>query len=152
MENNPLHVTKLFQRHGGGRKGCGRVLQGAQLRLETVAGLPGGAGHPAGVGERRAPAANHQPGHQLLLRTVSVSPASCQKGGAVRLTLARGAGLKARALLFQGGVREHQRPGRGGLPPEDAAPQHGHVGALQPVRPLPEAASLAAQNPTALRR
>lgn len=52
------------------------VVQGAQLPVETVARLPGGAGHPAGVGERGASSANHQPGHQLLLRTVSFNPAT----------------------------------------------------------------------------
>lgn len=52
------------------------VVQGAQLPAETVAGLPGGAGDPAGLGERGASSANHQPGHQLLLWTVSFIPTS----------------------------------------------------------------------------
>lgn len=39
------------------------LMQGAELPAETVPGLPGGAGDPAGVGERGAPPAYHQPGH-----------------------------------------------------------------------------------------
>lgn len=46
-------------------------MQGAKLPAEAVSGLPGGAGDPAGVGERGASSANHQPGYQLLLRPVS---------------------------------------------------------------------------------
>lgn len=46
-------------------------MQGAELPAEAVSGLPGGAGDPAGVGERGATSANHQPGYQLLLRPVS---------------------------------------------------------------------------------
>lgn len=48
------------------------LMQGAELPAEAVSGLPGGAGDPAGVGERGATSANHQPGYQLLLRPVSV--------------------------------------------------------------------------------
>lgn len=47
-------------------------MQGAELPAEAVSGLPGGAGDPAGVGERGASSANHQPGYQLLLRPVSL--------------------------------------------------------------------------------
>lgn len=47
-------------------------MQGAELPAEAVSGLPGGAGDPAGVGERGATSANHQPGYQLLLWPVSV--------------------------------------------------------------------------------
>ena len=48
------------------------LMQGAELPAEAVSGLPGGAGDPAGVGERGATSANHQPGYQLLLRPVSL--------------------------------------------------------------------------------
>lgn len=48
------------------------LMQGAELPAEAVSGLPGGAGGPAGVGERGAASADHQPGSQLLLRPVSV--------------------------------------------------------------------------------
>lgn len=39
------------------------LIQGAELPIEAVSGLPGGAADPAGVGERRATSANHQPGY-----------------------------------------------------------------------------------------
>lgn len=39
------------------------LMQGAELPAEAVSGLPGGAGDPAGVGERGATSANHQPGY-----------------------------------------------------------------------------------------
>lgn len=48
------------------------LMQGAELPAEAVSGLPGGAGDPAGVGERGATSADHQPGYQLLLRPVSI--------------------------------------------------------------------------------
>lgn len=48
------------------------LLQGAELPAEAVSGLPGGAGDPAGVGERGASSADYQPGYQLLLRPVSI--------------------------------------------------------------------------------
>lgn len=47
-------------------------MQGAELPAEAVSGLPGGAGDPAGVGERGATSADHQLGYQLLLRPVSI--------------------------------------------------------------------------------
>lgn len=47
------------------------LMQGAELPAEAVSGLPGGAGDPAGVGERGASSADHQPGYQLLLWPVS---------------------------------------------------------------------------------
>lgn len=47
-------------------------MQGAELPVEAVSGLPGGAGDPAGVGERGATSADLQPGNQLLLRPVSL--------------------------------------------------------------------------------
>ncbi len=47
------------------------LMQGAELPAEAVSGLPGGAGDPAGVGERGATSANHKPGYQLLLWPVS---------------------------------------------------------------------------------
>lgn len=49
-----------------------RVLQGAELPAEAVSGLPGGAGDPAGVGERGAAAADLQPGAPLFLQPVSL--------------------------------------------------------------------------------
>ena len=48
------------------------LMQGAELPAEAVSGLPGGAGDPAGVGERGATSADHQPGCQLFLRPVSL--------------------------------------------------------------------------------
>lgn len=35
------------------------LLQSKEFPAEAVSGLPGGAGHPAGVGERGATSANH---------------------------------------------------------------------------------------------
>lgn len=48
------------------------LMQGAELPAEAVSGLPGGAGDPAGVGERGATSADHEPGYQLLLWPVSI--------------------------------------------------------------------------------
>lgn len=36
-----------------------RLLQGKEFPAEAVSRLSGGAGHPAGVGERGATSANH---------------------------------------------------------------------------------------------
>lgn len=50
---------------------CVLFGQGQEFSSQTVSGLPGGAAHSAGVGQRGAATTDHQPGRQLCIWPVS---------------------------------------------------------------------------------
>lgn len=135
------------------------LMQGAELPAEAVSGLPGGAGDPAGVGERGASSADHQPGYQLLLWPVGIFGLVKMKCESSEQHLYSASSVAVIAFMscvappvFQRSVWKQLWPGCGGLPPENSAPQHGHVRAVQPIWALPEAAAVPAQSTTAFRR